>query len=242
MTFDPRLFIARFTTTRRHDDEAFTRMFSQSDPPRFGTVREGWPYVAALALASLPLWRRNRLAGAATLALASGVAGFFRDPARPWPTDPDILYSPADGFVIGVDEVADAWHVGRPAHRVSIFLSLFDVHVNRSPAAGTIIAARDLGSGFFPAMDFRRSHDNRRRELAYRTGRGPLLVVQVAGLLARRIVPWVQPGQAVAAGQKLGMITFGSRTDLIVPIDAATPLVGAGRRVVGGQTPVARWR
>jgi phosphatidylserine decarboxylase len=91
-------------------------------------------------------------------------------------------------------------------------------------------------------MDFRRSHDNRRRELAYRTERGPLLVVQVAGLLARRIVPWVQPGQAVQAGQKLGMITFGSRTDLIVPIDAATPLVEAGRRVIGGQTPVARWR
>ena len=217
-------------------------MFSLADPPRFGTAREGWPYVTGLALAALPLWRWRPVAGAAALALAGGVAGFFRDPARPWPGDPDILYSPADGFVIGVDQVEGAWHVERPAHRISIFLSLFDVHVNRSPTSGTIIAARDLGSGFFPAMDFRRSHDNRRRELAYQTGRGPLLVVQVAGLLARRIVPWVEPGQAVAAGQKLGMITFGSRTDLIIPIDAAEPLVGSGRRVIGGQTGIARWR
>ena len=217
-------------------------MFSHADPPRFGTVREGWPYVTALTLAALPLWRWQPLAGAAAVALAGGVAAFFRDPVRPWPGDPDLLYSPADGFVIGVDRVEGAWHVGRPAHRVSIFLSLFDVHVNRSPTAGTIIAARDLGSSFFPAMDFRRSHDNRRRELAYRTPHGPLLVVQVAGLLARRIVPWVEPGQTVAAGQKLGMITFGSRTDLIVPVDAATPLVESGRRVIGGQTPIARWR
>ena len=217
-------------------------MFSHADPPRFGTVREGWPYVAALALAALPLWRWRPLAGGAALALAGGVAGFFRDPVRSFPTDPDILYSPADGFVIGVDQIDGAWHVGRPAHRISTFLSLFDVHVNRCPAAGTIIAARDLGRGFFPAMDFRRSHDNRRRELAFETERGPLLVVQVAGLLARRIVPWVESGQAVAAGQKVGMITFGSRTDLIVPVDAAEPLVEPGRRVIGGQTPIARWR
>ncbi len=217
-------------------------MFSHADPPRFGTVREGWPYVAGLALAAVPLWRWRPGAGLAALALAGGVAGFFRDPVRTWPTDPDLLYSPADGFVIGVDRVDGAWHVGRPAHRVSIFLALFDVHVNRSPAAGTIIAARELGSGFVPAMDFRRSHDNRRRELAFATARGPLLVVQVAGLLARRIVPWVEPGMAVATGQKLGMITFGSRTDLIVPIDAATPLVAAGHRVLGGRTPIARWR
>ena len=217
-------------------------MFSHADPPRFGTVREGWPYVAGLALAALPLWRWKPLAGMVTLVLAGGVAAFFRDPVRRWPADPDTLYAPADGFVIGVDRVEGAWHVARPAHRISIFLSLFDVHVNRSPVAGTIIAARDLGSGFFPAMDFRRSHDNRRRELAYATPRAPLLVVQVAGLLARRIVPWVEPGQTVEAGQKLGMITFGSRTDLIVPIDAATPLVEVGRRVIGGQTPIARWR
>jgi len=217
-------------------------MFSSDDPPRFGTAREGWPYVAGLALAALPLTRLHRAAGIAALASAAGVAAFFRDPVRPWPTDPTLLFAPADGFVIGVDRLESGWHVGAPAHRISIFLSLFDVHVNRSPVAGTIVDARDLGSGFFPAMDFRRSHENRRREIAFDTEHGPLVVVQIAGLLARRIVPWVAPGDAVAAGQKLGMITFGSRTDLIVPETAARPLVETGRRVVGGQTPVAAWR
>jgi len=217
-------------------------MFSRTDPPSFGTAREGGRYVAALSLATVPLWRWRPAVGLAALALAGGVAAFFRDPVRPWPTDPALLYAPADGFVIGVDRVDYAWHVGRPAHRISIFLSLFDVHVNRSPVAGTIVAARDLGSGFFPAMDFRRSHDNRRRELAFDTAHGPLLVVQVAGLLARRVVGWVGPGDAVAAGQKLGMITFGSRTDLLVPLDAAAPLVETGARVAGGRTAIARWR
>jgi phosphatidylserine decarboxylase len=141
-----------------------------------------------------------------------------------------------------VDTVDDPWFVGRESHRVSIFLSLFNVHVNRSPTAGEIVAMRDLGTGFAPAMQFERSHSNRRREIGLATDHGPVLVVQVAGLLARRIVGWVGQGEAVWAGQKLGMITFGSRTDLIVPLDAAMPTVTVGQRVVGGQTVLARWR
>src|SRR3712207_8126853 len=94
-------------------------MFSPADPPRFGTVRERWPYVTGLVIAALPLWRWRPLAGVAALTLAGGVAAFFRDPVRPWPADPDTLYSPADGFVIGVDRVEGAWHVGRPAPRRS---------------------------------------------------------------------------------------------------------------------------
>jgi phosphatidylserine decarboxylase len=113
--------------------------------------------------------------------------------------------------------------------------------VNRSPVAGQIAQTRDLGTGFAPAMNFAKSHGNRRREIGMNTANGPVLVVQVAGLLARRIVGWVEAGDQVAAGQKLGMITFGSRTDLIVPIDAATPLVQVGQRVTGGRTALARW-
>jgi phosphatidylserine decarboxylase len=124
---------------------------------------------------------------------------------------------------------------------VSIFLSLLDVHVNRSPVAGEVVDVRELGSGFAPAMSFEKSHGNRRREIGIATEREPVLVVQVAGLLARRIVGWVGPGDRVVAGQKLGMITFGSRTDLIVPVGAAEPVIQVGRRVVGGQTPIMRW-
>ena len=109
------------------------------------------------------------------------------------------------------------------------------------PAAGDVVAARELGSGFAPAMQFERSHGNRRREVALNTVRGPVLVVQVAGLLARRIVSWVREGDSVRAGQKIGMITFGSRTDLIMPRDTTTPIVEIGQRVVGGRTPIARW-
>jgi phosphatidylserine decarboxylase len=143
--------------------------------------------------------------------------------------------------VIGVDTVDDPWFVGRPSTRISIFLSLMNVHVNRSPVSSTVVAVRDLGTGFAPAMHFEKSHGNRRREVGLETAHGPILVVQVAGLLARRIVPWVGPGDRVAAGQKIGMITFGSRTDLIVPIDVAVPIAEIGQKVIGGRTPIARW-
>jgi phosphatidylserine decarboxylase len=221
-----------------------TRLMSarRDDPPAAGTLREGWPYVVGPALLGLLLWRWRPLVGAACLALAAGIAAFFRDPIRRPDADAELLYAPADGTVIGVDTVEDPWFVARPAHRVSIFLSLLDVHVNRSPVAGEIAAVRELGSGFAPAMHFERSHGNRRREVGLDTARGPVLVVQVAGLLARRIVGWVGPGDRVFAGQKIGMITFGSRTDLIVPRGVAVPTVEVGQKVVGGRTPIARWR
>ena len=213
----------------------------QPDPPAFATVREGLPYVGALALAAGPLWRWRRGVGIAALAAAGGCAAFFRDPVRHLRADPSLLYAPADGAVIGVDRVESPWHLGRPALRIAVFLSILDVHVNRSPADGRIVDVRDLGGGFAPAMSFRRSHGNRRREIALETERGPLVVVQVAGLLARRIVGWAGVGDVVRAGQKLGMITFGSRTDLLVPLGAGESLVSVGRHVRGGQTPVARW-
>jgi phosphatidylserine decarboxylase len=189
----------------------------------------------------LALWRWKPIAGVIALAAAAGIAAFFRDPVRHLDPDSGLLYAPADGTVIGVDTVEDPWFVGRPSHRVSIFLSLFDVHVNRSPVAGEIAEVRELGSGFAPAMQFERSHGNRRREVGMATGHGPVLVVQVAGLLARRIVGWVGPGERLMAGQKIGMITFGSRTDLVVPKEVAVPFVTVGQRVVGGRTPIARW-
>ena len=213
----------------------------RGDPPVAGTLREGWPYIVGPALLGLALWRWRPLVGGVFLALGAAIAAFFRDPVRRLDADPDLLYAPADGTIIGVDTVEDPWFVRRPSHRVSIFLSLLDVHVNRSPIAGTIADVRELGSGFAPAMHFERSHGNRRREVGLDTARGPVLVVQVAGLLARRIVGWVGPGDRVTAGQKIGMITFGSRTDLIVPLDASTTIVEVGQKVVGGRTPLMRW-
>ncbi|MCC7371491.1 MAG: phosphatidylserine decarboxylase family protein [Chloroflexi bacterium] len=212
-----------------------------ADPPVGATLKEGWPYILGLALLALPLWRWKPLAGLAALMAAGAVASFFRDPTRPLDPEADTFYSPADGTVIGTDIVEDPWFVGRPCHRISIFLSVFNVHVNRSPVAGHIVEVRELGTGFAPAMSFERSHENRRREIGLETARGRIVVVQVAGLIARRVVGWVHPGESVLAGQKLGMITFGSRTDLYVPVGEAVPFVTAGQKVVGGKTPVARW-
>jgi phosphatidylserine decarboxylase len=216
-------------------------MHNHSDPPAFATMREGLPYVAALAAAAVPLWRWRPQAGLAALAIAGGCAAFFRDPARPLEPDSSLLYAAADGAVIGIDRVERPWFLDRPSLRVSVFLSLLDVHVNRSPADARIVDLRDLGGGFAPAMDFRRSHGNRRREIAMVTDRGPLVVVQVAGLLARRIVGWTGVGDTVRAGQKLGMITFGSRTDLLVPLGTGEVLVSKGERVRAARTPVLRW-
>jgi phosphatidylserine decarboxylase len=217
------------------------RAVDGADPPTFATVREGLPYVAALGLLALPLWRARPPLGGAVLAAAAGLAAFFRDPVRPLAADPDLLYAPADGVVIGIDRVERPWFLDGPAMRIGVFLSIFDVHVNRSPAAGRIVDVRDIGGGFRPAMHFSRSHGNRRSEIAVATSHGRLLVVQVAGLMARRIVSWRRGGDVVRAGQKLGMITFGSRTDLLVPIGRAEPLVSVGDRVTAARTPIARW-
>ena len=127
------------------------------DPPVCGTVREGLPYVVGLTILSGLLWRWRPLAGLIGLVLTGGIAAFFRDPVRRLTADPSLLYAPADGKVIGVDTLDDPWFVGRPCHRVSIFLSVLNVHVNRSPLAGEITAMRDLGTGFAPAMNFAKS-------------------------------------------------------------------------------------
>jgi phosphatidylserine decarboxylase len=213
----------------------------RADVPAFGTLREGAPLVGGLLLGAVPLWRLHPLAGSAALALAAGCAAFFRDPVRRLDAELDTLFAAADGRVIGIDRVEEPWFLEGRALRISVFLSVFDVHVNRSPATARIVDVRDIGGGFAPAMDFRRSHGNRRRETAMVAEQGPFVVVQLAGLLARRIVAWAGVGDEVRAGQKLGMITFGSRTDLLVPEHRALPLLARGARVRAAETPVARW-
>lgn len=212
-----------------------------SDLPVGATVREGWRYVVPAAVATAALWRVSPVLGLAGLGATGLLAAFFRDPVREIDAAVDELLAPADGHVLALDEIDDAWHIGGPAVRVSIFLSVFDVHVNRAPCAGRIVEIRDHHGGFRPAMDFAGSHSNRRREIALETDRGPLVVVQVAGLLARRIVGWCDEGDALGAGQKFGMITFGSRTDLIAPRGQVEALVRPRQRTVGGRTVIARW-
>jgi phosphatidylserine decarboxylase len=171
------------------------------------------------------------------------VLSFFRDPERTIPTDAGAVLSPADGTVREVGEVADADFPGGRAFLVSIFLSVFNVHVNRLPRSGRV-----TGLHYYPGcfLDARRSECGVRNEQVWidledaATGL-PLRVKQIAGAIARRIVCWLRPGEEVRAGERLGMIKFGSRTDVLLPVDAvAEALVRPGDKVRGGSTVLLR--
>jgi phosphatidylserine decarboxylase len=208
--------------------------------------RRTWPlarrYAAAPLVVGVPLVLAGRRSGWAALGLGAAVVAFFRDPERPPPRDPSLVVAASDGFVTGVDtDVEEPWLPGGRATRVTVFLSLTDVHVNRSPVAGRITRQEELGDGFAPAL-FRGAKDNRRNRIALDGPAGPVVVVQVAGALARTITSWVEPGDRVAAGERLGIIHFGSRTDVLLPAGRADVLVSRGTRVRAGVTPLARLR
>ncbi len=208
--------------------------------------RHTWPaarryLVPPLAL-GVPLVLSGRRSGWGLLGLAGAVAAFFRDPERPLPQDPNLVYAASDGFVTGVDDdVEEPWLPDGRGTRVTVFLSLTDVHVNRSPVAGTLTRSEQVGSGFAPAL-LRGAQDNRRNRLLLDGPAGPVVVVQVAGAIARTISNWVQVGDRLVAGQRLGVIHFGSRTDVLLPRGTADVLVSKGTRVHAGVTPLARLR
>lgn len=209
--------------------------------PAPGAVREGLPLVLGTLAVGVLLTPLSRRAFWTALAVASAIAAFFRDPERAAPPDDRCIYAAADGIVLAVDEIDEPWFLRGPAVRIATFLSILDVHVNRSPVAGTLVQTHYITGGFAPAMNHALSEGNERQFLALAGQRGPLVVVQVAGLLARRIVRWVEPGASLAAGQRLGMIKFGSRTDILAPRGQVEVLVKRGDRVLAGITPVARY-
>ena len=172
---------------------------------------------------------------------------FFRDPARVTPIRSGLIISPADGKLVAIQKVVPDAEFGlgdAPRTRLSIFLNVFDVHVNRIPAAGTITLRRYRAGKFFNASLDKASADNERMGLTIRLEgdhpkTGELLgVVQIAGLIARRIICDAQEGQQVAAGQRFGIIRFGSRTDIYLPL-GVEPLVAVGQYMLGGETVLA---
>ncbi|MFN8539291.1 MAG: phosphatidylserine decarboxylase [Thermomicrobiales bacterium] len=213
----------------------------EGDAPNGAAFREGWTFVAGALGVALPLALIDRRLAAPPLLLAGAIAAFFRDPRRITPPDNGTIYAAADGFVLEVDEVDEPWFLGGRALRIVTFLSIFDVHVNRSPVAGTLRRTEHFDGGYAAAMNRSASETNERQLLAIDGARGPVVVVQIAGLIARRIRRWVEPGATLRAGQKLGMIKFGSRTDVIVPLGQAATLVQKGDRVRAGITPIARY-
>lgn len=204
--------------------------------------REAQRYViGTLALAMLLLLARRR-SGWVALAASGAVGLFFRDPERPLTPAPDLVYAAADGVVAKVEPCTnDPWMPDGKATRISTFLSLHNVHVNRSPVHGRISDMEQIRGGFAPAL-FGRSESNYRNRLALDGNAGRVVVVQIAGLIARKIACWVQPGDEVGAGQRIGLIHFGSRTDVLLPVGSVDVIVKVGDRVRAGITPLARYR
>lgn len=197
---------------------------------------EGWPLILpGFALAGLCALLHWRAAAVGALALALFVTWFFRDPDREIPPDPAVLVSPADGRVIEV--------VPQPGNgtRISIFLSVFDVHVNRTPVAGEVVEVSRRAGRFLAAWKPEASRDNAQASVTVRTPGGDVRFVQIAGLIARRIVCRLEPGTRVRRGERYGLIRFGSRVDVHLPA-TAEPAVRVGDRVRGGADAIAHWR
>jgi len=204
------------------------------------SLREARRYVLAALVAEVALAPLRLLNGRLVLVVTFACAVFFRDPSRHAPRTPDTLYAPADGVVVDVDTVADPWLPGGDALRISTFLAIYDVHVNRSPSAGRIALAEETPGGFWPAF-LGRARSNHRKRLAIDDGPRRVVLVQFAGMLARRISSWAWLGDRVERGDRIALIHLGSRADVLVPAAEARPLVEAGRRVRAGVTPIARY-
>ena len=169
--------------------------------------------------------------------LAAFVFFFFRDPEREIPSDPGAIVSPADGRVL---VVTDEENAGHPGKRISIFLAIWNVHVNRSPEAGVISKLEYRPGKFLAAMRAQASTENEQNVIALATENGDLVFKQIAGLIARRVVCWRKPGDRVARGERIGLVRFGSRADLWLPRDAEI-FCKVGDQVKGGASILAYW-
>lgn len=203
-------------------------------------VKDGYPFIIGAIILTLIVYYFLGLAAAVVPAvLALFFMYFFRNPKRSMPYDPNILYSPADGTVMAVEDIFDDEYLNEPATKVTVFLSVFNVHVNRSPIDGEIKYQRYTCGQFVPAYKKSASFENERHAIGMDNGRIRVLVTQVAGLLARRIVSWVTVGHEMEQGECYGMIKFGSSTELVVPKNVEIT-VKKGDTVVGGVTVMGR--
>jgi phosphatidylserine decarboxylase len=174
-------------------------------------------------------------------ALILFVLYFFRNPHRDIPTDLRAIVSGADGKVISISEEEDRWFGNGKMKRIAIFLSVFDVHLNRAPATGRIKNIIYEAGEFLDARNPIIDQKNEAQTWLFETDNGPMVVRQIAGLIARKIVKWKQAGEQVHKGDLIGLIKFGSRTDIYLPLDCEI-CVKAGQRVQGGSTVIAFWK
>ncbi|MBS7541328.1 phosphatidylserine decarboxylase [Ancylobacter lacus] len=203
--------------------------------------REGYPFLLIGAVVSgLLLWLFQPL-GWIALLITAWIAYFFRDPERVTPLREGLVIAPADGRVCLVGPAVPPAELGlgrEPLPRVCIFMNVFDVHVNRAPLAGRVARIAYRPGKFLSADLDKASEDNERNGVVLATAAGLVGVVQIAGLVARRIVCFVREGEEIATGERFGLIRFGSRVDVYFPA-GARPLVAEGQRAVAGETVLA---
>lgn len=203
---------------------------------------EGWRFVAAFAAVSALLFFLWEPLGWIGVGLTVWCYYFFRDPRRAVPTRTGLVLSPADGVVSLIQPAVPPEELGlgpTPRTRVSVFMSVFNCHVNRAPVAGTVTAVAYRPGKFLNASLDKASSDNERNAVALRMEDGrDIAVVQIAGLVARRILCFVRPGQDLRAGERFGLIRFGSRLDVYLP-DGVAPKVAVGQTMIAGESVIA---
>lgn len=204
--------------------------------------RDGHKFIAIAALAAVVFFLLWPPLGWLFVLLALYIAYFFRDPPRVTPSREGLVVAPADGEISHVELVTPPMELGLGQGqrvRISTFLSVFDVHIQRAPVPGRIVRAVYVPGAFINAAADKASEENERRSIVIQTARGDeIAVVQIAGLIARRIVTFAQEGDTLALGQRFGLIRFGSRVDVYLP-PGRTALVAVGQRAVAGETVFA---
>ena len=202
-------------------------------------VKDAHKFALPPLLVGIALWFLHwHWFGGILIFLGLFVLFFFRDPQRTPPADPDTIVSPADGRVM---EIVQEPLNGKPGRRISVFLSIFDVHVNRSPIAGRITAIEYRTGKFYAAMRGRASAENEQNSFYVQGERGEVVFKQIAGWIARRIVCWKAVGDSVVRGERVGMIRFGSRMDIWLP-EGVEIVTRPGQHVAGGTSILARWK
>ncbi len=203
--------------------------------------REGYVFIAIGIVVSMVLGQLWSPFGWVGALITLWICYFFRDPHRITPQRDGLVISPADGRISQIATAVPPPELGLPAEqmtRISVFMNVFDCHVNRAPVAGKIIKMAYTPGLFLNAELDKASDDNERNALAIETPTATLAVVQIAGLIARRIVPFVKEGDSIGTGERFGLIRFGSRVDVYVPL-SVIPLVGEGQTAIAGETVLA---
>lgn len=211
-------------------------------PASHGIAREGYPFlIAALVISTVAFLFGGPVAGSVSAVIPLFVANFFRDPERTTPEGGDLVVSPADGKVLSIGEVEEGRYLNRRMKRICIFMSVTNVHVNRVPVSGRVKGVRYNPGKFLIGFAEKASLDNEQNAVIidHPSGR-EVLFVQIAGFVARRIVCYLTGGEQVVTGERFGLIRFGSRVDVYLPLESEV-LVHQGQRVRAGETVLGRF-